>query len=43
MESDYYINLELIKNEFKTPLYFETWNWEGDESVLIWKVNIFLL
>lgn len=42
MESDLYINLDLIKKEFKTPLYFETWNWEGDESVLMWKVIILI-
>jgi hypothetical protein len=34
------LDLAEFNREAKTPFLYETWNWEGDESVLPFKVII---
>lgn len=44
MENNTLVVLELSKynEEYKTPYLYETWTWEGDESVLPYKVNRYI-
>lgn len=34
------LSLKEFKTEYKTPWLCEVWNWEGDQSVLPYKVEI---